>query len=82
MTEDFSGELSSTKVKLIGYNTDAYAFQKSSALLKNHTKALVLGTSGASRAVTYVLNSLGIDYLLVSINLPESKSNTRISRLI
>src|SRR5690606_29579854 len=64
----FSGELSSTKVSLIGYNTDALAFQQSlEPLLKSqHKKALVLGTGGASRAVTYVLNHLGIDYLLVS----------------
>jgi len=64
----FSGELSSTKVNLIGYNTDAFAFEKSlqPLLKKNHNKALVLGTGGASRAVTYVLGQLGIDYLLVS----------------
>src|SRR5690606_15598104 len=64
----FSGELSSTKVNLIGYNTDASAFEQSlqPLLRKNHSKALVLGTGGASRAVTYVLSQLGIDYLLVS----------------
>lgn len=64
----FSGEVSSMNVKLIGYNTDAYGFEKSlSPLLKsNHTKALVLGTGGASRAVTYVLQKLHIEYILVS----------------
>lgn len=68
-TEDFfAGELSSMKVKLYGYNTDAYAFEKSlkPLLQKQHNHALVLGTGGASRAVTYALNRLGISYKLVS----------------
>ncbi|WP_423146502.1 shikimate dehydrogenase family protein [Rubrolithibacter danxiaensis] len=64
----FSGELSSMKVKLIGYNTDWIAFQESlkPLLTKQHSKALILGTGGASRAVTYALNNLNIDYKLVS----------------
>lgn len=54
--------------KLIGYNTDAYGFQKSiSPLLeKQHKKALILGTGGASKAVVYALKSLGIEPLFVS----------------
>jgi shikimate dehydrogenase len=31
-----------------------------------HNHALILGTGGASKAVTYVLDALGIDYKLVS----------------
>jgi shikimate dehydrogenase len=56
------------KVKLVGYNTDAYGFEQSlkPMLKKHHHKALVLGTGGASRAITYVLDKLDIDYLLVS----------------
>jgi shikimate dehydrogenase len=68
-TEDFfSGELSSMKVKLYGYNTDVYGFEKSlkPLLKKHHNHALVLGTGGASRAVTFALNKLGINYKLVS----------------
>lgn len=53
---------------LKGYNTDAYGFHKSlEPLLKNqHKKALVLGTGGASKAIAYVLNNLGIENILVS----------------
>lgn len=64
----FSGELSSMKVRLEGYNTDAYAFEESlkPLLKKHHQKALVLGNGGAARAVAYVLNKLNISYRLVS----------------
>ncbi len=64
----FSGELSSMNVRLEGYNTDAFAFEKSLKPLmkKHHQKALVLGTGGASRAVAYVLEKLGISYRVVS----------------
>ncbi|MEO0570507.1 MAG: shikimate dehydrogenase [Bacteroidota bacterium] len=59
-----------TKQGIIGYNTDAYGFKKSlSPLLKEHCKkALVLGTGGASKAIVYVLNELGIAYQYVSRN--------------
>lgn len=64
----FTGELFSTKVRLEGYNTDAYGFETSlkPLLRKHHNKALVLGTGGASRAITFVLDHLHIDYLMVS----------------
>jgi shikimate dehydrogenase len=54
--------------KTIGYNTDVIGFEKSlKPLLKeHHTKALILGTGGASKAVQYVLKNIGIHYLLVS----------------
>lgn len=53
---------------LTGYNTDAYGFQTSlEPLLRSwHKKALILGTGGASRAVLYVLQRLGIDPVFVS----------------
>lgn len=56
--------------KLIGYNTDVVGFEKSLIpLLKtHHTKALILGTGGASKAVAYVLKKLDIDYFKVSRN--------------
>lgn len=55
---------------LVGHNTDAPAFAETlSPLLRTwHTHALVLGTGGASRAVSYVLEGMGIDFLLVSRN--------------
>lgn len=54
--------------KTIGYNTDVIGFEKSLLpLLKpHHTKALVLGTGGASKAVQFVLKKLNICFLLVS----------------
>lgn len=53
---------------LIGYNTDAYGFQKSLKpfLAPVHERALILGTGGASKAVAYVLKNIGIDYKYVS----------------
>ncbi|VAW18977.1 Shikimate 5-dehydrogenase I alpha, partial [hydrothermal vent metagenome] len=54
--------------KLIGYNTDVYGFQKSiePILEKHHENALILGTGGASKAVSYALNKLGIQNKFVS----------------
>jgi shikimate dehydrogenase len=64
----FNGDLPSMKVRLEGYNTDAYGFEKSlkPLLKKHHKKALILGNGGASRAVAYVLKKLHINYKLVS----------------
>jgi len=56
---------SGNKHKLIGYNTDAGGFA-SSADFSNHRAALILGTGGASRAVTYALRKMGITCTLVS----------------
>jgi shikimate dehydrogenase len=60
---------------LKGYNTDVYGFKKSlKPLLKpHHKKALVLGTGGASKAVIYVLDKLGLDYKIVSRNPEENQ---------
>jgi shikimate dehydrogenase len=58
---------------LTGYNTDVIGFERSLVpLLKsNHTKALVLGTGGSSKAVQFVLAKLGIPFLIVTRqNLP------------
>lgn len=55
--------------KLIGHNTDYYGFQKSIEPFINpkiHHKALILGTGGASKAVLYVMQLLGIKATLVS----------------
>ena len=53
---------------LKGYNTDWYGFTESFKPLINdsHKKALVLGTGGASKAIAYSLEKLGIEYKLVS----------------
>lgn len=56
------------EVKLIGYNTDVDGFVQSvKPLLKpSYTKALILGTGGASKAVAYGLKRLEIEYQTVS----------------
>ena len=61
--------------KWTGYNTDIIGFEKSfaSLLQPHHTKALVLGTGGSSKAVAYVLKKLKIDFLFVSRKEQESK---------
>jgi len=60
---------SGENVYLKGFNTDTYGFETSlSPLLKDyHNKALILGTGGASKALKYVLENLGIDYISASI---------------
>ncbi|MEZ5071685.1 MAG: shikimate dehydrogenase [Bacteroidales bacterium] len=54
--------------RLSGFNTDVAGFRNSLRPLLRpwHTRALVLGTGGSSRAVLYVLNELGIDVVRVS----------------
>lgn len=56
--------------KLVAHNTDIVGFQQSftKLLQPHHTKALVLGTGGASKAVQYVLKKLAIEFLVVTRN--------------
>ena len=56
------------KIRLLGFNTDAIGFKNSLLPLINSDikQALVLGTGGASKAVSYVLNMLGIKINSVS----------------
>lgn len=51
------------KTTLKGYNSDVIGFMRSiEALLeRHHTKALILGTGGASKAVNYGLAKLGVE---------------------
>lgn len=60
--------------QLQGYNTDVVGFRDSlvKRLQPRHTKALVLGTGGAAKAVLYVLEQLGIAAQLVSRTQSES----------
>lgn len=53
---------------LEGYNTDAYGFEKAITplLQAHHTKALILGTGGASKAIAFVLGAMAISYKYVS----------------
>jgi len=56
------------KLKLKGYNSDVIGFSQSISgfLQPHHKKALILGTGGASKAVKYALEKLGIEYTFVS----------------
>ncbi|MFY7742553.1 MAG: shikimate dehydrogenase family protein [Flavobacterium sp.] len=62
------------KGKRKGYNTDYYGFKKSlqPLLQAHHKKALILGTGGASKAVAYALEELGILYTFVSRSKKEN----------
>lgn len=67
----FIGATNSIKIKngkLTAYNTDIVGFEQTfiRKLQPHHTKALILGSGGASKAVQYVLKKLGIDFLVVS----------------
>ncbi|MBW6497642.1 MAG: shikimate dehydrogenase [Bacteroidales bacterium] len=59
---------SGSKLKLTGHNTDVAGFEQSllDESISLPQKALVLGTGGASKAVTWVLKKHGCDFLLVS----------------
>lgn len=64
------------KGRLKGYNSDYFGFKKSlSTLIKpHHKKALMLGTGGASKAVAFALDELGILYTFVSRNPQEQNT--------
>lgn len=61
--------------KRIGHNSDTYGFKQSiKPFLTNlHERALILGTGGASKAVTHVFKSIGIDVIYCSRNPSGSK---------
>jgi len=65
-------------IHLNGYNTDVYGFETSLKPWLNEPQgyALILGTGGASKAVAYVLRSLGFDVTYVS---RKPKNNDQIS---
>lgn len=60
--------------KLKGFNTDYFGFSEAIKpfLKPRHTKALILGTGGASKAVFYALEALGIDPKYVSRSRKEN----------
>ena len=62
--------------KLHGYNTDVYGFEQSFIryLQPHHTRALILGTGGASSAVAFVLDQLHIGYRYVSRQKDEDRN--------
>lgn len=66
------GAVNTVKIKangrLYGYNTDHFGFAKALTPLlpMAENTALILGTGGSSKAVAYVLETLGFDYKFVS----------------
>jgi shikimate dehydrogenase len=56
--------------KLLGFNSDHLGFEKSLCrhLKSHHDRALILGTGGSSKAVAFVLDTLGIPFQFVSRN--------------
>ena len=56
------------KIILKGYNSDVIGFRDSiePMLEPDHKKALILGTGGASKAINYGLQSIGLETLFVS----------------
>jgi shikimate dehydrogenase len=64
-TRNSTGRMVTT---LKGYNTDVYGFHQSIKpfLESHHSKALILGTGGASKAIAYVLKRMGIETHKVS----------------
>jgi shikimate dehydrogenase len=62
--------------KLSGFNTDHIGFEKSLTplLRSHHRKALILGNGGATEAVAFVLNKLGIEFDIVSRQLHNGSS--------
>lgn len=69
-------------VSLKGYNTDVYGFLTSltGLDLSNVKSALILGTGGAARAVSYALKQMNINVLFVSRQ-PESKDTVNYNQL-
>ena len=74
----FIGATNSIKIsngRLTAYNTDIAGFQQSfqKNLRPVNTKALILGTGGASKAIQYVLKKMNIDFLIVSRSAKEDQ---------
>ena len=68
--------------KLIGHNTDYFGFQESIRpfIKSHHSKALILGTGGASKAVAYAFKNLDIMVDFVSRQ-PSEKARFRYNNL-
>ena len=56
------------KFELHGYNTDAWGFELAirPILRPHHRRALILGTGGSAKAVSFVFRKLGIEHFFVT----------------
>jgi shikimate dehydrogenase len=74
------------KTLLKGFNTDAYGFRKSLEETipanKSITKALILGTGGASKAIAYSLKQMKISFEFVSSSSKSAYSYDNLSNQI
>lgn len=54
--------------KTIGHNTDAFGFKQmiKPFFKSHHERGMILGTGGAAKAVTYVLEELGVQLIYIS----------------
>jgi len=54
--------------KSLGHNTDAYGFRQSIKpfMTNQHERAIIIGTGGASKAVEYILENLGVNVIFIS----------------
>lgn len=70
------------EIQLTGFNTDVTAFKSSlTPLLQiQHTRALILGSGGASKSVCYVLSKLNIPWKIIS-RTPKGKTMIPYSAL-
>lgn len=75
-------ERENQNIKLIGFNTDVIGFEMAlkPMLRSHHTRALILGNGGASKAVQYVLQKLGIDFLIV-VRQPKNSNEINYNTL-
>lgn len=57
-----------TRFELFGYNTDAWGFELAirPILRPHHRRALILGTGGSAKAVSYVFRKLNIEHFFVT----------------
>ena len=68
--------------KLIGFNTDYSGFKDSlENTFNSNTKALILGTGGASKAVAFALEMLNIKFKYVSRSTPQSSKYLNYNHL-
>lgn len=70
-------------LKLKGFNTDIIGFERSLKPMLNekHTKALILGTGGASKAIKHILGKLGIEFISASIENELFENEIRYSQI-
>ncbi len=70
-------------ISLKGFNTDIFGFEESlkPLLQKQHQKAIILGTGGASKAVAFVLKKLNIQFISVTRNTNKSPNALNYSDL-